>query len=210
VISFDVRRPPTHPPAGRVFLVRHGRTALNADGRLRGRLNPVLDAVGHHEVDELARVLAGHRIVRILTSPLTRAAETAQAIGAATWEPVTALSALLDRDYGRWAGVRESEVVDRFGSLDDAAGVEPLDAVRQRVRAVLDDQREMLTHGDVVLVSHDAVNRALLRDLDSSLPENLGQRTGCWNEIRLAAGTWFVAEIDRKPVLEAGDRIERA
>ena len=189
----------TSESAGRVFLVRHGRTRLNADGRLRGRLDPPLDEVGEREVVELAHELAKHRIVRILASPLTRAMQTAQAIGEATWLPVTALSGLLDRDYGEWAGVLESEVVDRFGSIDAAPGVEPIEAVVDRARAVLEHQRPVLAHGDVVLVSHDAVLKALLHTLDPNLDADLRQRTACWNEIRPSDAGWQVITVDQLP-----------
>ena len=57
----------------RVYLVRHARTALNADGRLRGHLDPPLDDVGRSEARELAVVLASLRPVRVVTSPLRRA-----------------------------------------------------------------------------------------------------------------------------------------
>ncbi len=199
--------------SGRIFLVRHGRTALNADGRLRGRLDPPLDDIGEREVLALARTLAEHRIVRIVASPLTRAMQTAQAIGQATWQPVTALSALLDRDYGRWAGEREDEVVRRFGSLDAAPGVEPLSAVTQRACVVAENQREMLTHGDVVMVSHDAVTRALLVALDPALAMRvgrLGQRTACWNEIRMVGERWVVVEVDRKSPVPVPDEVAGA
>ena len=57
----------------RCYLVRHGRTALDADGRLRGHLDPPLDEVGRAEVEDLAIVLASLRPSRIVTSPLLRA-----------------------------------------------------------------------------------------------------------------------------------------
>jgi len=190
---------------GRVFLVRHGRTPLNADGRLRGRLDPPLDEVGEREVAELARELASHRIVRVLASPLTRAMQTAQAIGEATWLPVTALSGLLDRDYGEWAGALESEVVERFGSVDAAPGVEPIEAVLERAREVLEHQRSVLVHGDVVLVSHDAVLKALLHALDPDLDADLRQRTACWNELWPSDGGWQVIAVDQLP---SGEPVE--
>lgn len=52
-----------------VLLVRHGRTALNVAGQLRGHLDPPLDATGQAEARDLAADLAGRGPVRILTSP---------------------------------------------------------------------------------------------------------------------------------------------
>lgn len=203
--TLDLRHNSDQAKTGRVFLIRHGRTALNADGRLRGRLDPPLDGIGEREVAALAAQLAEHRLVLILSSPLTRAMQTARAIGDATWLPVTALSGLLDRDYGRWAGTRESEVVRLFGRVDDAPGVEPLTSVTSRARDVLERQRMMLARGDIVLVSHDAVNKALISGLDPDLADGLRQRTACWNEIRLVEDHWTIAQVDQKPTMEGLD-----
>jgi broad specificity phosphatase PhoE len=109
---------------GRVFLVRHGRTSLNAAGRLRSRLDPPLDEVGLGEAAAVAAERWQWRIVKILSSPLLRALQTAGAIAEAVGVPVTAVDDLIDRDYGRWAGELEDAVVARFGSLDAAPGVE--------------------------------------------------------------------------------------
>jgi broad specificity phosphatase PhoE len=73
----------------RVYLARHGRPALNADGRLRGLSDPPLDEVGVEEVARLAAALAPRRPVAVVSSPLRRAVATAQAIGAAAGAPVT-------------------------------------------------------------------------------------------------------------------------
>jgi broad specificity phosphatase PhoE len=75
--------------ANRVFLARHGRTALNAEGRLRGLSDPPLDQVGIAEVARLAEVLAPNHPTAVICSPLQRAVATAKAIGAASGAPIT-------------------------------------------------------------------------------------------------------------------------
>lgn len=59
--------------ADRVLLVRHGRTALNAQGRLRGLSDPPLDEVGLAEAARLAAALAPECATVVLCSPLPRA-----------------------------------------------------------------------------------------------------------------------------------------
>jgi broad specificity phosphatase PhoE len=186
---------------GRVFLVRHGRTALNAAGRLRSHLDPPLDEVGQTEAAAVAAELWEWRIVKILSSPLLRALQTAGAIADAVGAPVTAVDDLIDRDYGRWSGELEAAVVAQFGSLDAAPSVEPQMAVAQRSFALLEAQLPALEHGDLVLVSHEAVNRALLTHLDPALDSTLRQRTGCWNEIRRNHDRWTVSLVDQQPAL---------
>ncbi|HEY8865370.1 MAG TPA: histidine phosphatase family protein [Solirubrobacteraceae bacterium] len=184
----------------RLYLVRHARTALNADGRLRGRLDPALDDVGRAEAAALATVIAALRPARIVSSPLRRAWETAAAIADPAGLPVLVAAGLIDRDYGPWAGDTEDAVIAQFGDLDLAPGVEPAYAVIKRARAVLDEQSEFLGAGPVVMVSHDAVNRLLLTDLASDLggAGQLRQRTACWNVLSVVDGRWTVERVDEK------------
>jgi broad specificity phosphatase PhoE len=120
-----------------VFLARHGRTALNAENRLRGRLDPDLDDVGREEAAALADVLAAVRPVRVVSSPLHRAMQTARAIAHRAGLDVVVAQGLNDRDYGEWAGQPKEQVVARWGSIDAAPGVEPAAAVFYRACAVL-------------------------------------------------------------------------
>lgn len=187
------------PLTGRVFLVRHGRTALNADGRLRGHLDPPLDEVGEQQAAAVAAVLAQWRMAKIPSSPLLRALQTAQAIASRAEMSAIGVDELLDRDYGPWAGRLESEVAARFGGVDHAPDVEPLEQVATRSARLLEAQRAALQHGNVVLVAHDAVNKALLSRLDPSLTGRLEQPTGCWNEIRPNHDGWAVTVTDALP-----------
>ena len=181
-----------------VYLARHGRTALNADDRLRGRSDPPLDEVGIAETTRLARALAAKHPAVVISSPLQRAVATARAIGAAAGAAVVTDAGLNDRDYGPWNGKPRTEVVRRYGSIDAAPGVEPLAAVASRARTALERLVGQYGCGPLVLVSHDAVNRALLEQLDPSLTD-IGQRTACWNQLSRIDGAWRVDGYDLKP-----------
>ena len=192
----------------RVLIVRHGRTALNAENRLRGHLDPTLDEVGRTEVAALGEALAAQDPVRVVSSPLRRAVQTAESIAGAAGLDVVVAQGLIDRDYGRWAGHTQDELIAAWGSVDAAPGVEPADAVFYRACVVLDQQLRFLGARPVVLVAHDVVNRLLLAHLDSSLgPANaIDQRTACWNEIVHVLGDWRVRLVDQKPRLSSGVR----
>lgn len=186
----------------RVYLARHGQTALNADGRLRGLSDPPLDDVGRDEVQRLAAVLGAKHPAAVVSSPLQRAVATAEAIAeAAGIEAVTDIR-LNDRDYGPWTGAIKAQVVREFGSVDAAPGVEPAEALAARVNAAF---LELVAEaaagplaGPLVLVSHDAVNRALLAGIYPTHSE-IGQRTACWNQLSLVDGIWRVDLYDQKP-----------
>lgn len=188
------------PPTHRVFLVRHGRTPLNAEGRLRGHLNPALDEVGRSEILALAAVLAGQHVVKIVTSPLLRALQTAEAVAGATGAPTAANAALVDRNWGEWSGQPEATVAERWGSVDRAPGVESVASVRRRSRTVLDAQVPLLDEGNVVIITHDAVLRVLLDDLGVPLPDDANRLpTGSWSLLSRGRRHWSVELVGERP-----------
>jgi broad specificity phosphatase PhoE len=95
---------------------------------------------------------------------------------------VTTDGRLLDRDYWQWTGTDREAVVARWGSVDDAPGVEPLPVVRERAVRGLTDIARRSRGGTAVVVSHDAVNRQLLVAFDAGPgdPGTLPQDNGCF------------------------------
>lgn len=181
-----------------VYLVRHGRTAYNADGRLRGLSDPPLDERGRAEAHAVAVELAGRHLAAIIASPLQRAVATADAIAKASGLHTEIDSRLVDRDYGEWTGQLRREVEQRFGSIDDAPGVEPAAELAERALAAFFAITGEQESGPIVLVAHDAFNRALLRGIDPTLTE-IHQPTGGWSRLDLIAGRWRAVLIGRTP-----------
>lgn len=184
----------------RVYLARHGQTALNADGRLRGLSDPPLDEVGVAEAQRLAEVLGPMSPSAVISSPLQRAVATASWIAEAAGVEVYVDGRLNDRDYGAFTGKRRADVEAEFGSVDEAPGVEPLAELTNRAREAFDQIVTEHCTDPIVVVSHDAFNRALLSSLDSTLVE-VSQRTACWNQLSLVNGVWNVDVYDQKPTL---------
>jgi broad specificity phosphatase PhoE len=186
-----------------LFLARHGRTALNAEGRLRGLADPPLDDIGLAEAARLGEALAreaarpGHRpIALVLSSPLQRAVSTAAAIASAVGAPHRTDARFNDRDYGPWTGHLKSEVVSDFGSVDAAPGVEPTSAVLARALPALAALRA--TGDTVVIVTHDAVLRPLLQSLDPTLAD-ITVPTASWAELAATPAGWRIESLDNLP-----------
>lgn len=183
----------------RLYVVRHGRTALNAAGRLRGRNDVGLDPVGRCEADRLAVALAGAELARVVSSPLRRAVETATPIARVHGLAVELDDDLLDRDYGEWEGHPAAEVRARYGSVEAAPGVEPAASFEGRVRRAL-RRWTFGAPGTSLLVAHDAVNACLLRLMIPALAgRTIVQHTGCWNELVHDGVRWRAVVIDRVP-----------
>lgn len=193
-------RPPG-PSCSEVFLLRHGRTRFNAEGQLRGRVDVPLDEVGLEEAERLGRLFAPVRLLAVFSSPLGRSLRTAMAVASHQKLPVEVDEDLADRDWGPWAGAITTDVAARFGSLDDAPGVEPVEDFVGRLIAAFERVSARSTMGPVAAVAHDAVNRALLSRLDPRLgpSRDIPQRTGCWNLLKLKASGWCAVVVDAVP-----------
>jgi probable phosphomutase (TIGR03848 family) len=166
-----------------VILVRHGRTSANVAGVLAGRTPGVgLDDTGLTQADRTAARLAAVPLAAVVTSPLERCRQTAQAVvraQRAAGRPLRLATdkALVECDYGAWQGrslkdlVKEplwkvvqtqpSAVTFPGGESMAAMQARVVDAVRRRDAAV-----EKAHGADAVwvAVSHADLVKALLAD----------------------------------------------
>jgi broad specificity phosphatase PhoE len=155
-----------------IAFARHGQTELNRGGRLQGRIDAALSALGAQQAAALGRGFAAAPVTRVLSSPLERARATAVAIAAEHGLEVEVDERLIELDYGEWDGLLLTEVapVDWAAWRNDPEfappGGERLSDVTARIDAFCVD---VLTDALVVAVSHvspikAAVCRALRVD----------------------------------------------
>lgn len=101
--------PRTSPPT-RLILVRHGATAHSAERRFSGRNALTLDALGERQAAALARRASSFGpVAGVVSSPLPRARQTADAIAAALGLSVLENAELAEVDFGRWEGLTFAE-----------------------------------------------------------------------------------------------------
>jgi len=138
-----------------LLLVRHGRTAQNASRRLLGRMDVPLDELGRRQAEALGRVPQLHDAVRVVSSPLARAMETAAALGPA----VTVDPRWTEIDYGIYDGKRLEDVPELFQQWSRDLGYVPeagesLAGLGTRVRQACEDLWPEASEQDVVVVTH--------------------------------------------------------
>jgi broad specificity phosphatase PhoE len=138
-----------------LFLVRHGRTAQNAERRLLGRLDVPLDDLGRQQAQALGRVEVLRQADKVISSPLIRARDTAQAFG----RPVEVDERWTEIDYGIYDGQQLESVPDLWRQWGENLGYQPergesLLAVGERVRAACADIWSEARRQDVVVVTH--------------------------------------------------------
>ena len=88
-----------------IYLVRHGRTAFNAAGVLRGHADVPLDEVGRSEAERLGAMFSAVPLALVVTSPLARAYGTAEPIARSSGLALEVDERLVDRDYGPFTGM---------------------------------------------------------------------------------------------------------
>ncbi len=173
-------RRPYAPSVPTVLLLRHGRSTANTAGVLAGRAPGVLlDDVGRAQVEAVARRLAAVPLAAVVSSPVQRCLDTAEAVRAvdgprgrlARRPGLVVDERLSECDYGSWTGrpikelVKEKEwaVVQQHPSAAQFPGGEALrevqaravEALREhdaRLRREVGDDAVWLacTHGDVI------------------------------------------------------------
>ena len=145
-----------------LIVVRHGRTEANASGLLLGRrLDPSLDELGRRQAAALASALPE---ARVISSPLRRTRETAEAFG----RPVEVDERWIELDYGDLDGTPLRDVpADVWSRWREDPGWTPSggeslvqlgDRVREAAEAIAPEAAER----DVIVVTHVSPVKAAL------------------------------------------------
>lgn len=140
-----------------IAFIRHGETAPNRDGFMLGRADPGLTEEGRRQAERLAAALGAQRPSAVLTSPLTRARETAAPIAEACGLPTDVDERLIEIDWGTWdgrpVGTFASAEVERWrAEAGTAPEGESLRSVGERVASFCSEALDR--DGLVVAVSH--------------------------------------------------------
>ncbi|MBT2472665.1 histidine phosphatase family protein, partial [Streptomyces sp. ISL-66] len=167
-------------------LLRHGETALTPQKRFSGSggLDPELSPAGRRQAAAVAEALAARGTVQtVISSPLRRCRETAQAVADRLGLTVTVEEGLREVDFGAWEGLTFAEVRERFPDdlqawLDSpraapTGGGESFASATRRVSATRD--RLLAAHAGrtVLLVSHVTPVKILVRLALGAPPEAL-------------------------------------
>ena len=95
--------------ANRVLLWRHGQTDWNLVNRFQGHSDIPLNAVGQYQAKHAANILVGMKPTKIISSDLSRAKETAQALAELTDLKVEIDIDLRETNGGLWEGKTGAE-----------------------------------------------------------------------------------------------------
>jgi probable phosphoglycerate mutase len=158
----------------RLFIVRHGETEWNADGRFQGKRDTSLSERGLHQGALVAEYLSGHEFEAVVSSPLKRALDTGKLIASACGcEKLEVMDELAEICHGDWEGLLSDDVKNRWPRLValwhelphtvvmPGAGGESLRSVQIRALTAVRRINDAYS-GDICVTTHDAVIKVLL------------------------------------------------
>jgi probable phosphoglycerate mutase len=154
-------------------LVRHGQTDWNAQRRLQGSTDIPLNGVGRGQARDAVAVLSGDEWDAVVSSPLSRAAETAALIAAGLGLSVDRhIPELTERRFGPAEGLRAGPELDALRIPGGFRGAESEEEAASRGLAALEALAEEFRGGRVLVVAHGtllrlSLGRAVGRTLDS-------------------------------------------
>lgn len=151
-----------------IYVVRHGQTDWNKEGRIQGSTDNPLNATGQEQAAALGRTLTDVRLDAIYTSSHQRARQTAAVFEGRA--PIVAMDELRERHFGKFEGGNEKDaalVADwnkrRFTWTDDMEGGESLESQSKRAETALRKIRERhKDSGTVMIVAHGGINPILV------------------------------------------------
>jgi broad specificity phosphatase PhoE len=147
-----------------LLLIRHGETEWNVIGRYQGQADPPLNETGLEQAHQLADKLADSGLQVLYSSPLRRAAQTAEILSWRLQVPVHYDQRLVEIHQGDWQERLRADIQDRYPELFSRWETEPwsvtppggehLTAVQKRVYAAVADIIKTHNRERVGLVSH--------------------------------------------------------
>lgn len=154
----------------KVYVIRHGKTDFNEQGRYLGRTDISLNFNGIQQAKELAGIVKKLNIYVIISSPLKRAIETAEIIKPDGLKIISE-PAFIERSLGVYDGLTKDEIRGKYPDLylknvtrifDEAPiGGETIIEVQNRVSAGLDKIEKIYKNKNVLIVTHGFVSRSI-------------------------------------------------
>jgi uncharacterized phosphatase len=160
-------------------LFRHGQTDWNINFLLQGVTDIPMNATGFEQVKLAAKALNKDDWDIVLTSPLTRARQTAEIISNELgFDQVLEETLLIERSFGEAEGLSHEQWKTKFANLDEIPGGESKTQLLTRSQLLLDSVSEKFAGKRVLAISHGALIRTLIAIASSNQLPRDGERLG--------------------------------
>ncbi|MGO4690539.1 histidine phosphatase family protein [Glaciibacter sp. 2TAF33] len=179
-------------------LIRHGETEWNRELKLQGSTDIPLNDTGRGQAREAVELLAPERWDAIVSSPLSRARETAEIIASGlgiTLGPTYDL--LTERNYGAAEGATAEIVAARWPDRQ-YPGLEPLDSVVDRGTRALEQVAADFDGARTIIVCHGTLIRYTLQHLSGQTFDQI--LNGAISTVERHDEAWRVLSVNGEPL----------
>jgi uncharacterized phosphatase len=148
-----------------ICLIRHGETDWNKIDKMQGREDIPLNQTGIEQAERCGLALTGQKWEAVVTSPLSRARQTAEIIAEMLGiQHIFEDRDLMERDYGKATGLIGHELPAHFpdGSYE---GMEDWETLRDRVIGAIKRSADRFYPKDIIIVSHGSAINSILAEL---------------------------------------------
>jgi len=94
----------------KLFLIRHGQTNWNMEGRYQGNCDIELNSTGIKQAELASKYLSRVKFSKIYSSPLKRTMETANIVNRRTEVAIETYEDLKEVNFGKWEGLKFNEI----------------------------------------------------------------------------------------------------
>ncbi len=148
----------------KIYVIRHGRTNCNDEGKFNGKLNEDINETGINQALKAREEVKNFNIDLIICSPLLRTRHTCDIVNANN-VPVIYDARLEERDCGALTGKELGDFYKtdywNYFSNKKIEGLETIQELFERVKVFLNDIKEKYYDKNILLVTHGGVSRAI-------------------------------------------------
>ncbi len=185
----------------KIYLIRHGQTDWNLQGRFQGREDIELNETGIMQAINCGRAIKDTKFQAVITSPLIRARKTAEIIAEqVSVKELVIEDSIIERDFKKVSGMtpQEREIFYASGEPDDK---EPWEDLCNRMMNSIKMYGKKYYNDNIIMVSHGASINSVLAALS-------GGKTGtgkiilkntCINVIHYEDGQLKLGEYNLSP-----------
>ncbi|MFP4686986.1 MAG: histidine phosphatase family protein [bacterium] len=173
------------------YLIRHGETNWNLEGRIQGGIDVGLNERGRRQAQDAGKHISAEQVFDIASSPLRRAYQTAEIISKnVEVGDFRVIKQFREFDQGFWNGLRVRQLLDdlepeRYRLWQEKPleypppGGDSLERLRERVKEGIGELLTVSSRPQLI-VAHKVVNSMIahlagdwsLEDVMVSLPDN--------------------------------------
>lgn len=148
----------------KLYVVRHGQTDWNINGKIQGQKDIELNDTGILQARSLKKEFNKLDVDLIMCSPLKRTRKTAEIINQDKKLEIIYREELIERGLGDFEGrdcKTEEEEIYNYYKNDTKMNVEPVVELCNRINNLLNEIKTKYSNSTIILVTHSGTARAI-------------------------------------------------